>query len=513
MGAMGAAVGTPRGLRGRLGGGAGGNGGGFGGDGGAAGAGGARGAPEGAGAGAGDLASLRLHRRPLATLGHAGAALAGWARGALWGAWGRAWVRLGLLPLLIVLGALRSAGRVPAAVDAWAAWAVWWVGLGVLSSIGLGTGMHSGILFLWPHVFKVVAAAERCGTVGFPTHLDTWYSAETFRCPPGAPGGAAAGAGAAVGDSAAGWWAAVAERLWGSEGAEAAAVAAAEAASAALAREVTFSQLFLVTYPAVLLWGIGTAIGEIPPYLMSYHAKLRGGAVSAELSEALLETGGGGGSGGAGGWAGRWVRSWTQWMMRVVQERGLVAVVLLSAWPNAAFDLCGMACGMFLMPFWTFFGGLVVGKGFIKTAWQSALFVALFMRRSREAILQGVRERLAVPLSIGGRETTLGEFVSEKAVQQLQKFQNRVAALESTEGAAAARAAESFDFGSLHSLEGWVDLLRSCTPSLWSAFLCTVILVFVATTVEQIAQQHASVLATKGKLSSLQTPVKQKKAR
>jgi hypothetical protein len=263
----------------------------------------------------------------------------------------------------------------------------------------------------------------------------------------------------------------------------------------------------------VLLWGIGTAIGEIPPYLMSYHAKLRGGAVSAELSEALLETGGGGGSGGAGGWAGRWVRSWTQWMMRVVQERGLVAVVLLSAWPNAAFDLCGMACGMFLMPFWTFFGGLVVGKGFIKTAWQSALFVALFMRRSREAILQGVRERLAVPLSIGGRETTLGEFVSEKAVQQLQKFQNRVAALESTEGAAAARAAESFDFGSLHSLEGWVDLLRSCTPSLWSAFLCTVILVFVATTVEQIAQQHASVLATKGKLSSLQTPVKQKKAR
>jgi len=425
---------------------------------------------------------------------------------------------------LIVLGALRGAGRVPAAVDAWAAWVVWWVGLGVLSSIGLGTGMHSGILFLWPHVFKVVAAAERCGTVGFPTHYDTWYSAETFRCPPGAPGAeasAGAAAAAAVGDSAAGWWAAVAERLWGSEGAEAAAAAAAEAAAAALAREVTFSQLFLVTYPAVLLWGIGTAIGEIPPYLMSYHAKLRGGAVSAELSEALLETGGGGsggsggsgGAGGAGGWAGRWVRSWTQWMMRVVQERGLVAVVLLSAWPNAAFDLCGMACGMFLMPFWTFFGGLVVGKGFIKTAWQSALFVALFMRRSREAILQGVRERLALPFSVGGRETTLGEFVSEKAVQQLQKFQNRVAALESTEGAAAARAAESFDIRSLHSLGGWADLLRSCSPSVWTVFLCTVILVFVATTVEQVAQQHASVLAAKGKLSGMETPGKQKKAR
>ena len=117
-----------------------------------------------------------------------------------------------------------------------------------------------------------------------------------------------------------------------------------------------FSQLFLVTYPAVLLWGIGTAIGEIPPYLMSYHAKIRGGAASAELSEALREVGGGG---EVGGWFGRCVRSWTNWMMRVVEERGLLAVVLLSAWPNAAFDLCGMACGMFLMPFWTFFGGLV----------------------------------------------------------------------------------------------------------------------------------------------------------
>ena len=32
---------------------------------------------------------------------------------------------------------------------------VWWVGLGILSSIGLGTGMHSGLLFLFPHMLKV----------------------------------------------------------------------------------------------------------------------------------------------------------------------------------------------------------------------------------------------------------------------------------------------------------------------------------------------------------------------
>jgi hypothetical protein len=31
---------------------------------------------------------------------------------------------------------------------------VWWLVLGILSSIGLGTGMHSGLLFLFPHMLK-----------------------------------------------------------------------------------------------------------------------------------------------------------------------------------------------------------------------------------------------------------------------------------------------------------------------------------------------------------------------
>ena len=42
--------------------------------------------------------------------------------------------------------------------------AVWWLGLGILSSVGLGSGMHTGFLFMFPHVFKVVKSAEQdCG--------------------------------------------------------------------------------------------------------------------------------------------------------------------------------------------------------------------------------------------------------------------------------------------------------------------------------------------------------------
>lgn len=37
----------------------------------------------------------------------------------------------------------------------------WWIGLGILSSIGLGTGMHSGLLFLFPHMLKASAAGGR----------------------------------------------------------------------------------------------------------------------------------------------------------------------------------------------------------------------------------------------------------------------------------------------------------------------------------------------------------------
>ena len=43
---------------------------------------------------------------------------------------------------------------------------MWWVGLGVLSSIGLGTGMHTGLLFLFPHILKVRAGGRRGGVGG-----------------------------------------------------------------------------------------------------------------------------------------------------------------------------------------------------------------------------------------------------------------------------------------------------------------------------------------------------------
>ena len=48
-------------------------------------------------------------------------------------------------------------------------WCLYWLGLGVLSSVGLGTGLHTFLLYLGPHIAAVTLAAYECGTMDFPS--------------------------------------------------------------------------------------------------------------------------------------------------------------------------------------------------------------------------------------------------------------------------------------------------------------------------------------------------------
>lgn len=45
----------------------------------------------------------------------------------------------------------------------------YWVGLGVLSSVGLGTGLHTFLLYLGPHIASVTLAAYECNSLDFPS--------------------------------------------------------------------------------------------------------------------------------------------------------------------------------------------------------------------------------------------------------------------------------------------------------------------------------------------------------
>ena len=108
--------------------------------------------------------------------------------------------------------------------------AVWWLGLGILSSIGLGSGLQSGVLFLFPHIIKVALAAQTCKTLDFESYSDMWFRSppNLFKCPP------------LTVDS-------TPVTLWG-----------------------TWRKILLVCF----LQSAGTAIGEIPPYWMTKAARL-----------------------------------------------------------------------------------------------------------------------------------------------------------------------------------------------------------------------------------------------
>jgi vacuole membrane protein 1 len=138
-------------------------------------------------------ASLTLLRSPFRTLYHALASFGnGLWRGAHW-LGGHPLTLFIVVPLLVVYTGLKVGGAASeeiAEMEAWIEYSVWWVGLGVLSSIGLGTGMHSGLLFLFPHMLKVCLAAERCGNLDFDVRLDSWWRADGFHCQEARGGGA-----------------------------------------------------------------------------------------------------------------------------------------------------------------------------------------------------------------------------------------------------------------------------------------------------------------------------------
>jgi len=205
-------------------------------------------------------------------------------------------------------------------IRTWIEFFIWWLGLGILSSVGLGTGMHTGLLFLFPHIFKVSLAATACKSLDFESRSDMWFttSSNAFICPE------------------------------------------------TISNQVTFWGIFLKVFLPCLIWGAGTAIGEIPPYAVSRAASLAGQA--NEEFEDIKES------------KSRWnfLNRMKMWMINFLEKHGFLGVLLMAAYPNMAFDLCGICCGHFLMPFWQFFGATFIGKALIKVHLQACFFIMLF---------------------------------------------------------------------------------------------------------------------------------------
>jgi len=290
---------------------------------------------------------------------------------------------------------------------------IWWIGLGILSSVGLGTGMHTGLLFLFPHIMKVCMAATECGSTNFPSRSDMWFRSDpsVFMC------------------------------------------------TTTTAGTAPFFDIFKKVFLPCMLWGTGTAIGEIPPYAISYAASKSGVAnrefLDIQESKSNIPL----------------LDAMKVWMINFLKRHGFVGVILMSAWPNAAFDLCGICCGHFLMPFWTFFLATFVGKALLKVNGQACFFITLFTEEYLSKIVGWVEHIISESLDpcIAFVKKPCHEFLKEALHKARDKFYNKSNSEETS---------------------SWLS-------SIWNFIILAFISLFVISCIQQFAQAQAAKMKIK----------------
>ena len=165
---------------------------------------------------------------------------------------------------------------------------LFWMFLGSLSSIGFGTGLQTGLLFVFPRIISV------CREIQFNDSLE-------------------------------------------------------------------LSELFYASYlrclPFVFCWGIGTALGELPPYLIARNLNIKDKKATDKLFNLL-------------GNNKEKVKNSIDSIINKLQTNGkfrYYTIIALSSWPNALFDMCGVAAGLIKLSTAEFLVPTMIGKAVIKT--------------------------------------------------------------------------------------------------------------------------------------------------
>ncbi|PAA82166.1 hypothetical protein BOX15_Mlig014031g1, partial [Macrostomum lignano] len=335
-------------------------------------------------------------------------------------------LRVGLVALLLMaLAGLRHVEgphrRYLDIVEDTGLWCSWWIWLGILSSVGLGTGLHTFLIYLGPHIARVTLAAYECRTLDFPQPP---YPAE-IGCPS-----------ETVPDTV------LAPSIW-----------------------AILSKVRLEAFS----WGAGTAIGELPPYFLARAARLSGMDPDSEeldeLEELLHEQ----------RHLARSPAAKTQLpfstrvkllVHNLVQRLGFWGILLCASIPNPLFDLAGITCGHFLIPFQTFFFATLIGKAVIKMHLQMLFVVFAFSPH--------LVERLAT--WIGGAPL-FGQFM-QSLIRDLLEKQRRSLHRPAGGEAAAAAAASSGSAG------------RSLLQQGFELLVAGMILYFLVSIVNSFAQSY-----------------------
>ena len=78
-------------------------------------------------------------------------------------------------------------------------------------------------------------------------------------------------------------------------------------------------------------------------------------------------------------------------MHDLVQKVGFFGILAAASIPNPLFDLAGITCGHFLVPFWTFFGATLIGKAVIKMHIQKMFIIFVFSEQYVLAFLSFIK--------------------------------------------------------------------------------------------------------------------------
>lgn len=203
--------------------------------------------------------------------------------------------------------------------------ALFWLLLGVLSSIGMGSGLHTFVLYLAPKAARYVLTSWECGALA-EMEESRWALFPRFECPPGAEGRA----------------------------------------------DPDVMGLLRVLQWEGLLWGLGTTLGELPPFLLSRSARLAKGP-AAPRPAARAPTG-------------RLARA-ARFAKTQLKRHPFATILLLASFPNPFFDACGLICGYNLVPFWLFFAATLLGKAVVKVNLQLLALVVVFSRGCLDGLL------------------------------------------------------------------------------------------------------------------------------
>ncbi|XP_049351566.1 vacuole membrane protein KMS1-like isoform X2 [Solanum verrucosum] len=212
---------------------------------------------------------------------------------------------------------------------------LWWLVLGVASSIGLGSGLHTFVLYLGPHIALFTIKSVSCGRVDIKSAP---YDTIQLRSGPS-------------------WL----DKDCSEFGPPLFSVPGARVPLTSILNQIQLE---------AILWGIGTALGELPPYFISRAASISGreGELMEDLDSASKED---------SGIINNHLKQIKKWLLSNRQYLNFFTILVLASVPNPLFDLAGIMCGQFGIPFWKFFTATLIGKAIIKTHIQTAFIISV----------------------------------------------------------------------------------------------------------------------------------------